>query len=250
MPDSPPYIGPTLEDLDTELVAEIRQRVARNQRARLLVETILAKGFMSTVDLSNAGYEHPPRAARDVRDLGIPLLSPRASIDGRSVAHYRFPDQVVLDRDAAGRRILPASLKQELIDTHGPVDAFSGVELPASVLEVDHRIPFGILPDSYDSLDLSEFMLVSRSTNRTKSWECEHCLNWTNRDPSVCETCYWSIPDREYEHIATFQIRRLDLTWTGEAEVNAFEVLLSRARAQRLTVSELVKREMTRLAEE
>ena len=244
------YIGPTSEDLDTNIVAEMRRRVSHNQRARLLVDTILAKGFMSTVELSNAGYEHPPRAARDVRELGIPLISPRASVDGRSVAHYRFPNEVVLDRDAAGRRVLPASLKQELIGSYGPVDAFSGSELPVSMLEIDHRIPFGILPDSYDSLDPKEFMLVSGSMNRKKSWECEHCPNWTNRDPSVCGTCYWAVPDQEYEHIATFQIRRLDLAWAGDTEVNAFEGMLSRARAQGITVSEFVKREMARIAAE
>lgn len=246
MPESKPYIGPTSEDLDEELVTEMRRRVAHNQRASLLVDTILTKGFMSTVELGQAGYEHPPRAARDVKELGIPLISPRARVDGRSVAHYRFPDQVVLDRDAAGRRVLPPGLKRELIDSHGPIDAFSGSKLPASMLEVDHRIPFGILPDSYDSLDPNEFMLVSASMNRTKSWECEHCPNWTYRDPTVCELCYWAIPDQEYEHIATFQIRRLDLAWTGDVEVDAFEGILTRARAQGLTVSEFVKREMKR----
>ena len=250
MPDAESFIGPTAEDLDPELVAEMRQRVAQNQRARLLVDTILAKGCMNTVELSDAGYEHPPRAARDVRELGIPLMSPRASVDGRHVAHYRFPDHIVLDRDAAGRRVLPASLKQELLDIYGPVDAFSGAELPVSMLEVDHRIPFGILPDSYDNFESNEFMLVSGSMNRTKSWECEHCPNWVTRDPSTCEKCYWAIPDREYEHIATYQIRRLDVAWTGDAEVNTFEVLLSRARAHGLTMSEFVKQEMMRLASE
>ena len=250
MSEAESYIGPTSEDLDAEIVAEMRRRVAHNQRARLLVDTVLTQGFMSTVDLSNAGYEHPPRAARDVRELGIPLISPRASVDGRSVAHYRFPDQVILDRDAAGRRVLPARLKQELIDLHGPRDTFSGSKLPVSMLEVDHRIPFGILPDSYDSLDPQDFMLVSGSMNRTKSWECEHCPNWTGRDRSVCETCYWANPDREYDHIATFNMRRIDLAWTGAAEVDAFEGILSRARAQDMTVSEFVKRELGRSAGE
>ena len=250
MSDAEPYIGPTSDDLDADLVAEMQRRVAHNQRARLLVNTILAKGFMSTVDLSNAGYEHPPRAARDVRELGIPLISPRARVDGRSVAHYRFPDLVVLDRDAAGRRVLPASLKKELMDAYGQIDAFSGTELPASMLEVDHRIPFGVLPDSYDSLNPEEFMLVSGSMNRTKSWECEHCPNWTERDPSICETCYWAIPDGEYEHISTLRIRRLDLAWTGEDEVSAFEVIFSRARAQGIPISEFVKQEMARIATE
>lgn len=44
-----------------------------NKRARFVIDTILDKGFCSTEDLKNGGYEHAPRAARDVRELGIPL---------------------------------------------------------------------------------------------------------------------------------------------------------------------------------
>lgn len=44
-----------------------------NKRARFVIDTILKKGFCSTEDLKNGGYEHAPRAARDVRELGIPL---------------------------------------------------------------------------------------------------------------------------------------------------------------------------------
>lgn len=41
------------------------------KRARFVIDTILAKGFCTTEDLKNGGYEHAPRAARDVRELGI-----------------------------------------------------------------------------------------------------------------------------------------------------------------------------------
>ena len=37
------------------------------------------------------GYQHPPRAARDVRELGIPLVTFRIkSSDGRSIGAYKF----------------------------------------------------------------------------------------------------------------------------------------------------------------
>ena len=42
-----------------------------NKRARFVIDTILEKGYCSTEDLKNGGYEHAPRAARDVRELGI-----------------------------------------------------------------------------------------------------------------------------------------------------------------------------------
>lgn len=44
-----------------------------NKRARFVIDTILEKGSCSTEDLKRGGYEHAPRAARDVRELGIPL---------------------------------------------------------------------------------------------------------------------------------------------------------------------------------
>ena len=42
-----------------------------NKRARFVIDTVLEKGSCTTEDLKNAGYEHAPRAARDVRELGI-----------------------------------------------------------------------------------------------------------------------------------------------------------------------------------
>lgn len=41
----------------------------------------------------NAGYEHAPRAARDVRELGIPLETYKIKDStGKSIAAYRFGD--------------------------------------------------------------------------------------------------------------------------------------------------------------
>lgn len=40
-----------------------------NKRARFVIDTILKNGYCSTEDLKNGGYEHAPRAARDVYQL-------------------------------------------------------------------------------------------------------------------------------------------------------------------------------------
>ena len=43
------------------------------------------------------GYNHPPRAIRDVRELGIPIITYRVTDStGRSIAAYKFgnPDDV------------------------------------------------------------------------------------------------------------------------------------------------------------
>ena len=46
----------------------------KNKRARIVIDHILKNGFITTEDLEKEyGYNHPPRAARDVRETGIPL---------------------------------------------------------------------------------------------------------------------------------------------------------------------------------
>lgn len=56
-----------------DLPEDFRERLdsVTNKRARFVIDTILKKGFCSTEDLKNGGYEHAPRAARDVKELGI-----------------------------------------------------------------------------------------------------------------------------------------------------------------------------------
>ena len=45
-----------------------------NKRAKIVIEHIMKYGFITTEDLETTyGYNHPPRAARDVREAGIPL---------------------------------------------------------------------------------------------------------------------------------------------------------------------------------
>jgi hypothetical protein len=63
---------PTKQDLPKEFLD--RLSAVRNKRARAVIEHILAHGSISTEVLKNVyGYDHPPRAAKDVRDEGIPL---------------------------------------------------------------------------------------------------------------------------------------------------------------------------------
>ncbi|MCC7222318.1 MAG: hypothetical protein IT273_01230 [Chitinophagales bacterium] len=51
-------------------------------------------GFITTRDLETKyGYSHPPRAARDVREAGIPLETFNVkSEEGKSIAAYKFGD--------------------------------------------------------------------------------------------------------------------------------------------------------------
>lgn len=58
-----------------------------NKRARIVIEHILKHGLVTTEELEQQyGYKHPPRAARDVRESGIPLETFRVkNKEGRSI---------------------------------------------------------------------------------------------------------------------------------------------------------------------
>lgn len=88
-----------------------------NKRARIVIEHILAHGFVTTEELADLyGYKHPPRAARDVREQGIPLETIRVkSSTGRTIAAYQFGDlSKVRAGKLSGRRTFPKQLKEEL----------------------------------------------------------------------------------------------------------------------------------------
>ena len=84
-------------------------------------------------------------------------------------------------------------------------------------------------------------MLLSASSQRAKSWSCEHCPNWRNgRDEAVCESCFGAFPD-DHTHIAGNPVRRVDIEWRG-SEVEIFERIRNRAESEDATVAAYIKR--------
>jgi hypothetical protein len=65
-----------------------------NKRAKIVIEHVMKYGFITTEDLEKTyGYNHPPRAARDERECGIPLETFKVkSKEGKYIAAYRFGD--------------------------------------------------------------------------------------------------------------------------------------------------------------
>ena len=222
---SNPECGPTRDDLDDSIVEQVLSRTSG--RSRHVIEQILEHGYVTTMTLASLGYDHPPRAAADVRDRGIPLETVMKTVDGKKVAHYRFPDEMgVLDRTASGRVAISKQFQREVIEYYGERDIFTGTVAGTGVLQIDHRVPFRISGDPRRPFDVVDFMPVSAAMNRVKSWACESCPNWEDREPSICESCYWAVPDRAYEHIGTVPARRLDLVWQAD-DVEEFDHLLS-----------------------
>lgn len=211
------------------------------KRPKAVIDHILQHGFITTEDLKERyGYNHPPRAARDVREHGIPLDTFRVTgSDGRKIAAYRFGD-VSKARFSrfSGRTGLSKQIKDELIRRYGCKCFIYLEEMSERELQIDHRVPFEV--DGEPELEPESFMLLCGSANRAKSWSCEHCENWNSlKDKSICLSCYWAYPEN-YAHIAMRQIRRIDLMWEGDG-VEIYEQLRQRATSLDKEIPEFIK---------
>ncbi len=189
------------------------------KRAKIVIDHILQHGKITTEELKELyGYDHPPRAAGDVKELGIPLVSSKvvSNATGRKISAYTFGDPKDIKHGRLeGRKVFPKSFKRTLIEEYGEKDGMSGAALPSRYLQIDHRIPYQISGEN-DGLSPKDFMLLDASSQRAKSWSCEHCPNFNGtRDKDVCRNCYWASPEA-YTHVATKEVRRVDLQFDGD----------------------------------
>lgn len=217
-----------------------------NKRARFVIDTILNKGFCSTEDLKNGGYEHAPRAARDVKELGIPLDTFKIKdSNGKTIAAYKFGDWEGVKKTnqllkVSGRTQITEKLKNALIDRYGAKCHLYGEEYPARLLQPDHRVPYEIGGDPIDMLNTDYFMLLSPSANRDKSWACEHCPNWTEKNIDMCKTCYYAYPE-EYQHIAGVKEKKLDLVFSSK-DIDLFNEIVGEANLYNTSYQDVIKR--------
>lgn len=220
----------TQSDIPEDILRLLRQ--VKGKRARIVIDHILAHGQITTEELETQyGYKHPPRAARDVREQGIPLETVSVkNAAGQTIAAYRFGDFSQLDKGKlGGRQLIPKTIRQTLLDTHQKRCHICLETYDTTHLQVDHRVPYEIAGDIItDQMQADQFMLLCGSCNRAKSWSCEHCPNWTDaQDETLCRTCYWAYPSH-YKHIALRAIRRVDVVWT-EDELKSYERLQTQA---------------------
>lgn len=214
------------------------------KRPRIVIEHILQHGQITTQELKEIyGYNHPPRAIRDVREQGIPIVMFRVTgTDGRKIAAYRFglPSEVRTTR-LSGRTAFSSNLKKVLAEKYGSRCNIYLEPFPVQELQIDHRIPFEIAGENKGNFseDITDYMLLCASANRAKSWSCENCPNWRVRDTSACKSCYWDHPE-SYTHIAMRDIRRLDLLWSGE-ETAQYDLLVEEATKIQKKAPEYVK---------
>jgi len=221
-----------------------------NKRAKVVIQHILDKGFITTEQLEkDYGYNHPPRAARDVRESGIPLETYRVkSSDGRNIAAYKFGDLTKIKKGKLhGRQIFSTALKKKLYKDGAEKCYICSGHFEKRYLQVDHRVPYEISGDPLNAeQNLLDFMLLCGSCNRAKSWSCEHCPNWSDKKSSkICKTCYWANPT-DYVHIALKEIRRLDLQWEGD-EIKIYEKLKLYAKKYEIDLPDFVKKIVARV---
>ena len=232
-----------MPDKSTEEVRQLLERIT-NKRARIVIEHILEHGSITTEQLEKQyGYNHPPRAARDVREAGIPLETFRVKDStGRTIAAYRFGDSSkIRSGRLAGRRTFPKRFKDTLCTQSCGKCAICSGAFEQRYLQVDHCVPYEVAGDAQEDLNAEDFMLVCGSCNRAKSWSCEHCANWqSGKSSQVCLKCYWANPEG-YVHIALREVRRMDILW-NEDEIQVYENLKSLALQNQIPIPEYVKR--------
>jgi hypothetical protein len=213
-------------------------KLVTGKRAKIVIDHILKKGYITTEELKDAyGYNHPPRAIRDVKEQGIPIL--RFTVkgkDNRSIAAYKFDvsaqyNSGILD----GRKTFSKQFKKRLLELHDSKCAVCATKFESRYLQIDHCIPFDVTGETEKN-----FMLLCGSCNRAKSWSCEHCLNRINeKNIELCRCCYWADPIR-YSHIALRAIRRLNLTWS-EQEIIYYDKIKELAKQNNVPLPDFIK---------
>ena len=214
-----------------------------NKRAKIVIEHIMKHGFITTEDLETIyGYNHPPRAARDVREAGIPLETFKVkSKEGKSIAAYRFGDLEQIQKNRVeGRIAFSKEFKKKLYEQFEGHCSICNAAFEERYLQIDHRLPYQVGGDIDVERKISDFMLLCSSCNRAKSWSCEHCDNWNEiKNLKICLSCYWGTPEK-YTHIAGKDIRRMDLQWAGE-EVKYYDAIKLIAEKNDKELPEFVK---------
>jgi hypothetical protein len=229
------------KSLPPEFVQFCKTVIAK--RARTVIDHILKHGIITNEDLSEQyGYDHPPRAIRDVRESGIPLLTSRVTSPktGRRIGAYTFDDVTKIKHGRiGGRKAFSKPFKQTLISMYGSRDVVTGELLDERYLQIDHRVPYEVGAEGNDQ-NPENYMLLDASSQRAKSWSCEHCENFLSlHEVKTCQNCFWASPE-DYEHIAMQPTRRVDIVWRDE-EVRQYESLKAAAQSEGVSIPVLIK---------
>ena len=121
------------------------------KRPKTVIDHILEHGEITTEELKDTyGYNHPPRAIRDVKEQGIPIKTFRVTgSDGKKIAAYKFGDpSEVRATQLSGRTAFSSNLRDALIEKYGARCNIYLERFPIRELQIDHRVPFEIAGDN------------------------------------------------------------------------------------------------------
>ncbi|MBO1267077.1 HNH endonuclease signature motif containing protein [Arthrobacter cavernae] len=211
------------------------------RRAGIVRDHILTHGAVTTTTLRDTyGYDHPPRAAGDLKDAGAGVEKRMVTINGKRMAEYFFTGAA--NKNAIGRVVIPKKFADGLKAAYGNQCAICSGEYSARELQADHRVPFAIGGDK-PVMAYEDFMPLCGSDNMAKGQSCKVCPNWTIKDVGTCEGCYWAHPEN-YSHVATRPERRLTVTFQG-VETISYDKLKVTAGETGVDVEELAKTVLT-----
>lgn len=163
--------------------------------------------------------------------------------DGRSIAAYKFADLSKIEQfKLGGRQVFSKQIRKSLYEMQDGRCGICYQHYEERYLQVDHPVPYEVAGDSAcaDESNLSAFLLICASCQRSKSWTCEHCANWQGKkNVDLCRSCYWASP-QSYAHIALEAIRREVLIWKG-VDVKQYERIAKEARKAKLPVAEYIR---------
>ncbi len=157
------------QEIDPRILALCERVTAK--RPRTVIDHILKHGHVTTEELQTLyGYDHPPRAARDVRENGVPLETFRIASErtGRRIGAYRVADPGKIGRGRiGGRRAFSKAFRDALIERYDSRDSVTGERMDRRCLQIDHRVPCEVAGDEfYEEANLEEYMLLDTSSQR------------------------------------------------------------------------------------
>lgn len=222
---------------------KIRHNISK--RGQVVIDAIIKNGSVTTEYLKNMGYDHPPRAIRDVREAGIPLITKMITDPklGRRYAVYTFgtPDKIEAHK-LEGRKTFPKSFKLDLLKKQGNRCAICNEIYDDKYLQIDHRIPYQHSGDVF-TLDTKDYMLLCAACNRKKDRATEiGCKNtcFKTNDIAIISSCFWASPEN-YTHIFLKPIRQTELTWYGEEDLEIYKLIQKEALRKKVPMQEYIK---------
>lgn len=232
------------KDVPKELLDFIK-KAHLSVRAQKVVDYLIDNGSVTTEEIASWGYGHAPRAIRDVREAGIPLITSRIqSSDGRSIGIYTFGEpKNIKENRLEGRTTFPKYFKDELYKLQDGRCEICSQKYDKKFLQVDHRVPYEFGEGDSTELETADFMLLCAEDNRRKARATEvDCAKtcFQSGDINIVKSCFWASPEN-YTHIAMKPIRQLELAWFGKDETDVFDQAKSLASAAGMSLQDYLK---------